>query len=371
MRQAWKVWTTSSRSSWWRATRTSTSWTRTWSPWSRTRDSRERLSSIFRTIHTIKGTSGFLAFNRLEEVTHVGENMLSRLRDGELELTPAPHERAAADGRHRPRPARLDRGQRRRGLGRRSAGTVAAISAAHRGRPGRSAGRRGRPRAVVEAAAARGAGRRPRSGQGGGARAGRREEARREEGPARSGRPAPKAAVPAAGAGARGGDVPVAGTGRPSPVARARSAPVVDRPAPSRPPRPPSPPAAEPRTPPTAQPKGRARRRQHDPGRRRPARRADAARGRAGADPQPDRPVRRPADRHGPDPRLAAAQPDRQRAAGGRHEDAHAADRPHLVQAAPRRPRPRPAAAARPSAWRWRAGRPSSTRPCSRRSRTR
>ena len=52
-------------------------------------NSRERLSSIFRTIHTIKGTSGFLAFNRLEEVTHVGENMLSRMRDGELALTPA------------------------------------------------------------------------------------------------------------------------------------------------------------------------------------------------------------------------------------------------------------------------------------------
>ncbi|MGY1744725.1 chemotaxis protein CheA [Blastococcus sp. SYSU D00695] len=51
-------------------------------------NSRERLSSIFRTIHTIKGTSGFLAFNRLEEVTHIGENMLSRLRDGALELTP-------------------------------------------------------------------------------------------------------------------------------------------------------------------------------------------------------------------------------------------------------------------------------------------
>jgi two-component system chemotaxis sensor kinase CheA len=51
-------------------------------------NSRERLSSIFRTIHTIKGTSGFLAFNRLEEVTHVGENMLSRLRDGALALTP-------------------------------------------------------------------------------------------------------------------------------------------------------------------------------------------------------------------------------------------------------------------------------------------
>ncbi|SOC52173.1 two-component system, chemotaxis family, sensor kinase CheA [Blastococcus aggregatus] len=51
-------------------------------------NSRERLSSIFRTIHTIKGTSGFLAFNKLEQVTHVGENMLSRLRDGELALTP-------------------------------------------------------------------------------------------------------------------------------------------------------------------------------------------------------------------------------------------------------------------------------------------
>ena len=48
--------------------------------------SRDRLSSIFRTIHTIKGTSGFLAFNRLEALTHVGENLLSRLRDGEMTM---------------------------------------------------------------------------------------------------------------------------------------------------------------------------------------------------------------------------------------------------------------------------------------------
>jgi two-component system chemotaxis sensor kinase CheA len=46
------------------------------------------LASVFRTIHTIKGTSGFLAFNRLEAVTHVGENVLSKLRDGHLALTP-------------------------------------------------------------------------------------------------------------------------------------------------------------------------------------------------------------------------------------------------------------------------------------------
>ncbi|KRA31172.1 MULTISPECIES: chemotaxis protein CheA [unclassified Nocardioides] len=52
-------------------------------------DSRDRLSSIFRTIHTIKGTSGFLAFNRLEQLTHVGETLLSRLRDGDAVMTPA------------------------------------------------------------------------------------------------------------------------------------------------------------------------------------------------------------------------------------------------------------------------------------------
>ncbi|HXY78611.1 MAG TPA: chemotaxis protein CheW [Candidatus Acidoferrales bacterium] len=47
---------------------------------------REILASIFRTIHTIKGTSGFLAFNQLGAVTHVGESLLGRLRDGQLKL---------------------------------------------------------------------------------------------------------------------------------------------------------------------------------------------------------------------------------------------------------------------------------------------
>jgi two-component system, chemotaxis family, sensor kinase CheA len=49
---------------------------------------RETLGSVFRTIHTIKGTSGFLAFNQLEALTHAGESLLSRLRDGLLRLTP-------------------------------------------------------------------------------------------------------------------------------------------------------------------------------------------------------------------------------------------------------------------------------------------
>ncbi|MDI6911814.1 chemotaxis protein CheA [Nocardioides sp.] len=50
--------------------------------------SRDLLGSIFRTIHTIKGTSGFLAFGSLESVTHVGENLLARLRDGKMSMTP-------------------------------------------------------------------------------------------------------------------------------------------------------------------------------------------------------------------------------------------------------------------------------------------
>ncbi|MFK7894619.1 MAG: chemotaxis protein CheA [Myxococcota bacterium] len=48
----------------------------------------EIISSIFRTIHTIKGTSGFLGFSNLEIVTHRGENLLSQLRDGEKRINP-------------------------------------------------------------------------------------------------------------------------------------------------------------------------------------------------------------------------------------------------------------------------------------------
>jgi two-component system chemotaxis sensor kinase CheA len=46
------------------------------------------LGSIFRTIHTIKGACGFLAFSTLEGISHQAENLLSQLRDGKRELTP-------------------------------------------------------------------------------------------------------------------------------------------------------------------------------------------------------------------------------------------------------------------------------------------
>jgi len=46
----------------------------------------ERLDSIYRAIHTIKGTSGFFGFSKLGAVAHAAENLLSRLRDGEITL---------------------------------------------------------------------------------------------------------------------------------------------------------------------------------------------------------------------------------------------------------------------------------------------
>jgi two-component system chemotaxis sensor kinase CheA len=50
-------------------------------------NSRDLISRIFRAIHTIKGTSGFLAFTRLETLAHAGESLLSRLRDGVQPVT--------------------------------------------------------------------------------------------------------------------------------------------------------------------------------------------------------------------------------------------------------------------------------------------
>jgi len=49
---------------------------------------KDRIGAIFRTIHTIKGNSGFLGFGKLETMAHAGESLLSALRDGTLALTP-------------------------------------------------------------------------------------------------------------------------------------------------------------------------------------------------------------------------------------------------------------------------------------------
>ena len=49
-------------------------------------ESKETIASIFRTVHTIKGTSGFLSFSKLEKLAHAGENLLSLVRDGKLKV---------------------------------------------------------------------------------------------------------------------------------------------------------------------------------------------------------------------------------------------------------------------------------------------
>ena len=50
---------------------------------------RQVLSEVFRTVHTIKGTCGFLGLSRLEGVAHAAENVLGLWRDGTLAVTGA------------------------------------------------------------------------------------------------------------------------------------------------------------------------------------------------------------------------------------------------------------------------------------------
>lgn len=45
------------------------------------------LNEIFRGAHTMKGASGFLGFNELMRLTHRMEDVLNRLRKGELKVT--------------------------------------------------------------------------------------------------------------------------------------------------------------------------------------------------------------------------------------------------------------------------------------------
>lgn len=47
----------------------------------------EILNRIFRVIHTIKGTAGCLGFQKIEKVAHVGENLLSLLRENQLAVS--------------------------------------------------------------------------------------------------------------------------------------------------------------------------------------------------------------------------------------------------------------------------------------------
>jgi two-component system chemotaxis sensor kinase CheA len=49
-------------------------------------DDKKLVGNIFRAMHTLKGSSGFFAFHRVEKVAHAGESLLSKIRDGALAL---------------------------------------------------------------------------------------------------------------------------------------------------------------------------------------------------------------------------------------------------------------------------------------------
>ena len=52
-------------------------------------DNHALISSVFRTIHSIKGTCGFFGFDILGSVTHLAESILMQLREQQRPLTPA------------------------------------------------------------------------------------------------------------------------------------------------------------------------------------------------------------------------------------------------------------------------------------------
>ena len=51
-----------------------------------TPNDKKLVGNIFRAMHTLKGSSGFFAFKRLEKVSHAGESLLGKIRDGQLAL---------------------------------------------------------------------------------------------------------------------------------------------------------------------------------------------------------------------------------------------------------------------------------------------
>lgn len=53
----------------------------------RPEDCAQLVGEIFRSVHTIKGTTGFLGFGRLEKLAHAGEHLLGSLREGKLAVT--------------------------------------------------------------------------------------------------------------------------------------------------------------------------------------------------------------------------------------------------------------------------------------------
>jgi len=51
-------------------------------------DNKDLLNEIFRAMHSMKGSAGFLGFNHLVDITHRAESILNKLRQGEMAVVP-------------------------------------------------------------------------------------------------------------------------------------------------------------------------------------------------------------------------------------------------------------------------------------------
>jgi two-component system chemotaxis sensor kinase CheA len=49
----------------------------------------ERIQSIFRSVHTIKGLAAMVGLSDIKNYTHEAENLLDALRSGRIEISPA------------------------------------------------------------------------------------------------------------------------------------------------------------------------------------------------------------------------------------------------------------------------------------------
>src|SRR5215510_858713 len=49
---------------------------------------KDTLAQVFRTLHSVKGTAGFIGLVKLQSVAHSAESLLSKLRAGELRFDP-------------------------------------------------------------------------------------------------------------------------------------------------------------------------------------------------------------------------------------------------------------------------------------------
>ena len=50
---------------------------------------KDLLNEIFRAMHSMKGSAGFLGFTHLVDVAHRAENILNKLRQGDMAVAPA------------------------------------------------------------------------------------------------------------------------------------------------------------------------------------------------------------------------------------------------------------------------------------------